>query len=148
MFVDLGRADDLQDWDLKEGDQIAVSGLKTHVGDKTVLLAQSVKSGNNSTKIDRQRQKIEGQVASTHKTKIRGRQHLIAMLKPNGQQDDKLAVDLGPADKLKVEVKEGTKLTFRGVPVKVNNRKLMMAQAVQDQGEWKQIDRRKKSEQT
>lgn len=144
LFVDLGRADKLTKFNLKQGDKITASGHKTRVGDKHVLVAQSLQSGSHQTDISRDRREIKGKVLSTHKAKVRGSQHLIAMVNTERGQG-KVAVDLGPAGKLNMEVRKDTGLTFRGVPVKVKDRKLLMALYVQDdKGQWNQIDRREK----
>lgn len=145
LFVDLGRADRLKKFDLKEGDKITVSGQKTRIGEKQVLIAQSLQAAGQKTEINRDRRQFQGKVVSTRQAKVRGSQHLIAMVDTQrGQNKNKVAVDLGPANKLNMKVQEGTGLTFRGVPVKVKDRKMLLALYVQDNnGQWKQIDRRK-----
>ena len=86
---------------------------------------------------------MKGKVISTRRARVRGKQHLIAMM-TGARGEGKIAVDLGPADQLDVKVGEGAGITFRGVPIKVKDRKMLMALHIKDdRGKWKQIDRRR-----
>ena len=53
----------------------------------------------------------------------------------------KIAVDLGPADRLKADVKEGSTLTFSGFSVKLKDRAVVVAQSVQSGDQTVQINR-------
>ena len=139
-FVDLGPANELKELNLNKGDKIAVAGPKAPVGKTSILIAQQVQSGNREIDVHRQNRQIDGKVASTHESKIRGKQHLIAMVETGKSR--KVAVDLGVADKLDTQIQQGAELSFNGVPVKVKDRKLIVADEVIQDGERIKIDRR------
>ncbi|HEV7300649.1 MAG TPA: hypothetical protein VGN72_14890 [Tepidisphaeraceae bacterium] len=145
MIVDLGRADAIKDLNLKLGNEITVRGPKAQVGKQSIVLARSLEAQGQTKQINRQGRQLEGKVLSTHKAKIRGTQHLIAMVDAQRQGNDKrskVAVDLGPADKLKMDISKDASITFTAVPVKVQDKRLLFAQSVTMNGNTAQIDRR------
>jgi len=139
VFADLGKTSDVNPLGLKSGDQITVSGPMTKAGEFNVLLASSFETNGQSHQVDRQRRQITGTVQDTHRAKVRGRENLIAMIKTSDGQ--KMAVDLGPADQLGQQPTKGSSLTFTGVPVKVKDKLLVMAQSVKTGGQTRTIDR-------
>ena len=140
VLVDLGRADDLNDLKLKKGDQVTTQGLLAMVGNKQIVLARQLNANSKEMDIDRKGRTVKGKVTGTHQSKVRGLERLIAIVEvePNG---DKMSVDLGPADKLSFQVKKGLELTFTGVPVKVKDKRLLIAQTVEHDGKTIQIAR-------
>lgn len=126
--VDLGKVKDLQSLNLKEGDQISVKGLMSKVGKKTVVMARLINAAGKQMEISRERNKITGKIVDSHKVKIRGIEHQMAMV--NVPSRGKVVVDLGAADKFKMDISKGKKLTFSGLPVKVKGKALIMAQSV------------------
>lgn len=142
LIIDLGNADDLKDVNPKLGDKITVKGPKAQVGKQAVVLAKSVEMNGQTKQINRDPRSITGKVLSTHKAKIRGREHLMAMVETT-QKDkaQKIAVDLGPADRLKMDVNKGSSLTFSGFPVKVKDKSLMVARSVKKDDQFVQINR-------
>ena len=146
VVADLGNADDLRDVNPKLGDQITVKGPKAQVGKQTVILAKSVELKGQTKQINRTPRSITGKILSTHKAKVRGREHLMAMVETT-QQDKarKIAVDLGPSDRLKTEISKGSSLTFSGFPVKVKDRTLMVAQSIKKDDHFVQINRQPSS---
>ena len=145
LVADLGKSSDLQSLNLKQGDKLTIKGPKSQVGDKHVVMARSIEKDGQTTQINRQGKQMQGKVLNTHKTQIRGREHLIAMVEMQGQKQDqkagKVAVDLGPSDKLNIDVSQGKSLTFTGVPVKVKDKRLVMARSIQSGDQMVQIDR-------
>ena len=142
LIADLGTADGLKNVNPKLGDKITVKGPKAQVGEQAVILARSVELNGQTTQVNRTPRSITGKVLSTHKTKVRGREHLMAMVETT-QKDKarKIVVDLGPADQLKMDVSKGSSLTFSGFPVKVKDRALVVAQSIQKDDRFVQIDR-------
>jgi hypothetical protein len=69
-----------QNLNLKSGDSITVKGPRSRVGEHSVVLARSIEAGGQTHQIDRQRRQVQGKVLSTHRTSVRGTQHLIAMV--------------------------------------------------------------------
>ena len=144
LVVDLGPVDAVEDLNLRQGENLTVSGHRAKVGDQSVLLATSVKAKDPARQIDRAGRNIEGKVLSTHKAKVRGTEHLMAIVdakREGSDQGSKVAVDLGPANKLQVDVSKGSTLTFTGLPVKVKDRRLVIAQSVKKGDQFVSIDR-------
>jgi len=109
------------------------------VGEQTVVMARSIDAAGKQMEISRERNKITGKIVDSHKVKIRGVEHQMAMVDvPNR---GKVAVDLGAADKLNVDISKGNELTFSGLPVKIKGKALLMAQSVQNGDKVVQIQR-------
>jgi hypothetical protein len=89
--VDLGKVKDLQSLNLKEGDQISVKGLMSKVGKKTVVMARLINAAGKQMEISRERNKITGKIVDSHKVKIRGIEHQMAMV--NVPSRGKVVVD-------------------------------------------------------
>jgi len=142
LFVDLGPANNLEDFDISEGDQISVRGPVTKVGEKKLLVAQQLQVNNNSTKIDRNRRKFTGQVDGIGTINSRGQEHRILRLSTDAGK--RQMVDLGPANKLDVNLSQGDKVTVRGPMTKVNDRKVVLAQTLTHDGDQVEIDRRQR----
>jgi microcompartment protein CcmK/EutM len=144
IAVDLGPAEAIKDAGLKEGEPITVTGPRAHIGDKDVVLARSFECGGKKMEIDRNRRSLTGKVLSTHKTKkIRGREHLMAMVEVSKDgKANKIAVDLGPAEALGMEVAKDSTLTFSGFPIKVKDKPMVLAQSIKNGDKTVQINRR------
>ncbi len=142
LYVDLGPASNLNDFDISEGDQISVRGPVTKVGDKKLLIAQQLQANNNSTTIDRNRRKFTGQVDGIRTVNSRGQQHSILLLSTDAGK--RQVVDLGPANKLDADLNQGDKVTVRGPLTKVNDRKVVLAQTLTHDGDQSKIDRRQR----
>lgn len=140
VLVDVGSAKKLKEVELKKGQQLHVSGPRSELNGQALLLAHSMELEGKSITVDRNRSEIKGVVKTTKKAKVRGSEHLIAMISRDGK-DSTVAVDFGPANELRDTLKEGNKVSFRGLPIKVNDAKLMFAVAVKRDGKWQTIDR-------
>lgn len=130
--MDLGRAKSLQSQPEK-GSQLQATGKMMKVGDKQVLLATRAKFGGQDHNISRQGQEYTGTVTSTRRAKVRGQEHLIAELKT--QQGKKFIADLGPASNVASKVSDGAKLTVTGVPVELKDRRVLVARAIEKDGQ-------------
>ncbi|MFN2427250.1 MAG: hypothetical protein ABR587_12475, partial [Candidatus Binatia bacterium] len=89
MLVDLGRASDLASMNLKNGDTITVTGPRSKIGDKAILLAQELRFKEQNKQISRERREFRATVVSTRRVKVRGADHLLAIVdtnKPVGAQ--------------------------------------------------------------
>ena len=141
IIVDLGRAEDLKDVNPKLGDTITAKGPRAKVGEKSVLLAGSIEVNGKTTQINRTGRTFSGKVLNTHKAKVRNQQHQMAIIEAQRQgKTQKIAVDLDPADRLKMDIK-GETLTFTGYPVKVKDRVPVVARSVQQGEQIAQINR-------
>ncbi|MHB8866601.1 MAG: hypothetical protein ACYC6N_29935 [Pirellulaceae bacterium] len=142
MIVDLGKADELENIKVDEGTELTVQGPKLQVGKETIMLATSIKHNGETKEVKRDLRSITGKVVSTHKANIRGKEHLMAMVETSQKQKThKIAVDLGPADRLKMDIKKDSELTFNGFPVKVKEKTVIMAQNVQQGDQSVHINR-------
>jgi hypothetical protein len=126
--ADLGKVKDLQSLNLKEGDQISVKGLMSMVGEKMVVMGRSIDAAGKQMEISRERNKITGTILDSRKVTVRGIERQLAMV--DVPKRGKVAVDLGAADKLKMDISKGKELVFSGLPVKFKGKALMMAQSV------------------
>ncbi|MCC7425005.1 MAG: hypothetical protein IT428_32450 [Planctomycetaceae bacterium] len=147
LIADLGSSEDWKDQSPSSGDRITVMGPRVQIGKQWILIARSVEQDGKTTKVKRGSRTLRGEVLSTHRTKtMRDGEHLIAIVQANQKdQKPKIAVDLGPADRLKMDLKRGDTLTFSGYPVKINDRRLMMARTVEDGDKVVHVDRSSKS---
>ncbi len=142
FIVELGPASKLQQLNIAEGDHISVRGPMTKVGDRKVLIAQALRVDGNSQgleKIQRNGQQFRGEVAGTRSSKVRGKKHSFVILA--SANNKKKLVDLGPADDLNVDPKEGDQISITAVPIKVDDRVVLMAQEVRCNGKKCEIDR-------
>lgn len=135
-LVDLGPANRLQEMDIQEGDQISVRGPMTKAGDRRILIAQEIKGPDQSQgakQIQRDGQEFRGRVADTRTKKIRGKQHTFFIL-ASADKDKKMLVDLGATDQLDIDPEQDDQIRVTAVPVKVNDRVVLMAQEVNCKG--------------
>jgi hypothetical protein len=114
---------------VKKGEQITARGPLLNVGDKQVLMSQSAKIGDQpEQQIHRAGQQVQGQISNLKTAKVRGQEHQLAILKlKSGKQ---ALVDLGPADKLNVDLATNDQIQVQGVPVKVKDRLVFLATSV------------------
>jgi hypothetical protein len=142
LIADLGDADDLKDINPKLGDKITVQGPRAQVGKQMIVLANSFEINGKKNQVNRSPRSITGNVVDTHKTKVRGKEHLMAMVEATQQgKTHKIAVDFGPVDQLKMDITKGSTLTFSGFPVKVKDKRMMVAQTVKKDDRVVQINR-------
>lgn len=138
VMVDLGP--NQTGTQLFEGDQVTATGHVLKVGDKQVLVASEASMSNGSIAIDRSGKKYQGTIEKVKAMAVRGTEHTLAKVKT---ADDKtMLVDLGPASNLDRNLEQGAQITVQGVPVKVKDRVMLMAQKIMHDGDKTQIDRR------
>jgi hypothetical protein len=134
---------------VKQGDTIKARGPMLKVGDKQVLVAHTVTIGNQKEQqINRSGQQLSGQITNMKTVNVRGQDHQLAIIKL--QSGKQALVDLGPADKLQAELAANDKIQVSGVPVKVQNRLVFVANSVTKDGNKVNIERtaRKSSQQS
>ncbi|TWT90590.1 hypothetical protein Mal64_09840 [Pseudobythopirellula maris] len=138
--VDLGPKSDLPDFNLKKGSLLTATGPVTKVKDKRVILAQQAKQGDIKHQVDRQPKPIEGAVTDTRDVQVRGEKHRLLVM--TSSDDKKILVDAGQASRLaELDLSEDAKLTVRGVPVKANDRMLVMAESLTQDGKQVSVKR-------
>lgn len=140
LVVDLGSADEARQWNISKGDTITVNGFNSQVGDKMLVIAKSVNVDGKTREISRNGREFTGKIKSTHQTKLNGHEHTFAMV--DAKNNKQCVVDLGPSDKLPMTVREGQQITITGVPIKVNDKTMVMATQIKDNGKMRDIARR------
>ncbi|QDU87728.1 hypothetical protein Pla175_10940 [Pirellulimonas nuda] len=140
VIVDLGPAEKLSSMNIEKGTQLKASGPMARVGDKRVLVAQKASVDGQSKQIERNRQKMSGQIVDTRQFKAGGQQHTAAIVKTG--KEKKVLVDLGPAESLDVDLQNGDQVEVQGAPAKVNDRVMLLADSLRHDGEKVSIDRR------
>ncbi|MGB7327326.1 MAG: hypothetical protein WBD31_20790 [Rubripirellula sp.] len=109
---------------LFKGDALTVFGPITKRGDKEVLVATTLERDGQQRPIERIGRRYTGTVQSTKQAKVKGEQHRMAKLKTD--EGKMLTVDMGHP-KSDQDVKEGSKVTVTGVPVKLGDRVVLIA---------------------
>jgi len=133
IIVDLGPAERWQSQAIKEGDQITATGPVEQIGEKRVLIAESVTVGKQqAVQIARLGPSIEGQIVDVTRAEVKGAEHTLAVV---ATQSDRQIVDLGPTDRLKFKVEPQTKITVQGVPVQFRNHSVVMADRINVNGQ-------------
>ena len=61
-------------------------------------------------------------------------------------KDRKTLVDLGPADRLKIDLQEDDQIEVKGAPAKISDRRILVAQELRHDGETYTITRGKKQQ--
>ena len=125
---------------IKQGETIKARGPMLKVGDKQVLVADVVTIGSQKEQqINRSGQQLSGQITKMKTAKVRGQDHQLAIIKlQSGQQ---ALVDLGQADKLQADLAANDQIQVSGVPVKVQDRLVFLANSVSKDGNKINIER-------
>lgn len=144
LFVDLGPANKLSNFDISEGDRISVRGPISKVGQKQLMIAQELRANNQSTQIERDRRKFTGQVDGVRTIDSRGQKNRLVSLSTDAGK--RMLVDLGPASQLDADLSQGDKVTISGPMAKVKDQKVVLAQLLTHNGEEFEIDRRQQSD--
>ncbi len=132
-IIDIGPVATWKQHPLQVNDSITATGPVERVGDKLILIAETVKVGEaKETVISRSAPKMEGQVVDVTETEVKGKQHMLAVIET---ENSRQLVDLGPVDSLKVKLEPQTKIVVTGVPVQVRNHSIVQAERVSINGQ-------------
>lgn len=123
IWIDLGgHATGVQ---LFEDDEATFYGPMVKRGDKTVLVATAIDLPKHGMyKVERSGSRYTGEVQSTKTATVRGKEHLVVKLKT--KSDKMMTVDMGLASEAK-KPSEGDEVTVTGVPVKIGDRVILIA---------------------
>ncbi|NNC90008.1 MAG: hypothetical protein HKN82_16240 [Akkermansiaceae bacterium] len=138
-LVDLGPSGRIGRLDVSENSRLEVRGPFVTVGDKQLLVAQRATVDGKSTAIERERQTVQGEVAGTRTVTRTGRPHLVAIVATG--KDKKILADLGPAKEIDAELETGDRIEVCGAPVKVGDRRVIMACELRHDGRKVHINR-------
>lgn len=132
-IVDLGPVELWKSHPLKVDDSLTATGPVERVGEKSILIAETVKIGDSKeTVISRSAPKMEGQVVDVTTTEIKGKPHTLAVIESESKRQ---LVDLGPSSNLKVKVEPRAQIVVQGVPVQVRNHSIVQAETVTIDGQ-------------
>lgn len=138
-IIDLGASTQWQSTPVKENDTVTATGPIEQIGDKRVMMADSVVVGQSKqVTITRLSPMIKGEVVDVTQTEVKGKEHTIVVVN-NGS--DRQIVDLGPTPGLKFKVVPQTQLSVRGVPVQVHDHNIIMADSLDVNGQQINIQR-------
>ncbi|QDV40504.1 hypothetical protein Enr13x_03100 [Stieleria neptunia] len=138
LAVDLGPT--TEETSLTKGDQLTASGHPLQVGDKSILVATDASTNDGSVQIDRHGKKYKGTIEKTKTIDIRGVDHTLVKVKTSDGKT--MMVDLGPAKNRQSKLSDGAEITVQGVPLKVNDRVVLMARKITQDGKSTEIHRR------
>jgi len=130
LAVDLGVARSMKDKGVEVGQSIVVVGAVESIGDKDVLVAESVQIGNGETLQISQGMglTLTGEIVDIKNTTVGSSEHYIAVVQVDGERQ---LIDLGPTTTYRVRLEPSTQITVRGVPVRAQNHRVIMADQVQ-----------------
>jgi hypothetical protein len=123
-----------------KGEKIVAHGPAIKVGDKQLIVARKVKIGDADERtILRAGRTISGKISKMKTAKVRGQQHQLVIIDlESGKQ---ALVDLGPKENLPTDLKEGSSIEVTGVPTKIQDRFVFMANSITKGGDRTEIDR-------
>lgn len=141
IVLDLGPAKKIRT-QLDKGDQVTARGIAVRANDQRILIARELKRDGETIQIastrssqnadaERRRQvrsqrSVTGEVMTTRSVSIRGQKRLLANIETD--QGDEVVVDMGPASELNgFRVSKGDELNARGIPVKANDQRVLVA---------------------
>ncbi|MEQ1903802.1 MAG: hypothetical protein ABL888_06435 [Pirellulaceae bacterium] len=142
LAIDLGLADSMKDKNVEVGKSIEATGAMETVGEKQVLVADSVKIGDGE-RIEIAHHNgvhVTGKVVDVKTTTIGSVESYLAIVEVDNQRQ---LVDLGPTATYKVKLLPSTKITLRGIPVRSQDHRVLMAERVELDGEVYTVDRMK-----
>lgn len=140
LAIDLGPANAMQGKQIEVGKSIVAFGAMERIGEKQLLVANSIQIGNGQTmQIDRASGlKIAGSIVDVMNTKIGSQEHYMAVVEAKGERQ---LVDLGPVSTYKVKLQPATQIVVYGVPVRSQKHRIIMADRVQLGKEFITINR-------
>ena len=125
FVVDLGPADRWTEIKIDQGDSINATGPVERFGDKTVLMAETATIGKKEVKIERPLPSITGTVKEVKRFQVNDEEHSIVVVATDkGNQ----LVDLGPAETVKVTISPNEKIVVQGVPVRMHDHQVVLAE--------------------
>ena len=108
------------------------------IGDKEVMLAETAQISSKEVVIARSAPKITGVVLDTTSAEVqKGSHSMIVVKSDNGNQ----LIDLGNADQLDVKLAPQTQIVVWGVPVRMRDHSVILADKIELNGKTYNIKR-------
>lgn len=125
----------------QQGAQLTAKGTLLEWNGKKIFVATSATVDGKQVQVERDTRNLSGTVKKVKEFKSAGKTHKLVLLDLGNDQS--VAVDLGQADKLdsQIQLQEGKKLQVIGLPVKVKDRRLIVAVVLKQDGNQQTIHR-------
>lgn len=124
VVVDLGPADQWSEVKVVDGISIKATGPMERIGERDVMFPESVTIGNKQMRVEHTIPSYSGTILEVKKFKVNDAEHILAVIETsNGNQ----LVDLGPSNAIDVDVVAQEKIAVYGVPVRMQDRQVVMA---------------------
>lgn len=129
LAIDLGPAKEMRKHDVEVGKSIQAVGAMETIGEKQLLVAESVRlSGGETIEIDRSfGVTLTGNILDVQETTIGSTKHYMAIVNVEGESQ---LVDLGPVKSYKVKIQPETEIVIQGLPVRSRDHRVVMANRV------------------
>lgn len=138
IVVDLGPADRFANVRIEASDSITATGPMERIGEKDVLMADSVIIAEKEIRIERPMPSYTGTVRDVKQIDVNNVKHSMVVVETSAGNQ---LVDLGPVDALKVTVAPQSKIVVYGVPVKSHDHKVVMASRIDLDGKTHSVVR-------
>lgn len=133
VAIDVGPADAIRGRNVEVGATIAATGPKEMIGEKNVIIAERLRVNGKLIEIQRPHgTQVDGVVLDVKTTSVGDGDHYFAILESDGERH---LVDLGPTTSYDMTLAPSTKVTVRGIPVRVQENRVLMATQVQVGGQ-------------
>lgn len=151
VMVNLGPKARLSDMDLRRGDQIRVQGRVGTINGKNVLMAKSVRSGNQTHNIARQGQlfdsprdrsaSIQGEIEQVKQFNMKGQQDAHNLARIRMQDGQSVVVNLGPKRNLRdLQLSEGDRVTIQGRRGKIDGKTVVLAEQIRSNNQTARVN--------
>ncbi len=137
--IDLGPVSNLENTKINEGQAIEASGPIMRIGEKEVLVAESAKISGKEIVISRSGQPLAGVILDKLAVDVQNGAHSMVVVKT--AEDGNRLVDLGDSNKLKAKLEPQTQIVVWGVPVRMRDQTVLLAERVQLNGQTYEITR-------
>lgn len=144
--VDLGRADQVQRFDIQEGDRIAVWGTRSRINDRPVLSARRIQTENEQFTVGRERdrnlKRVRGQIANLRTARFRGQDQQFRVAQIELNDGDTETVILGPQERLgNLNLQQGDDVRLLVRPGRLNDESVLIAEQVRANERTVRIER-------
>lgn len=136
----LGTESQLARLNLETGSRITVKGHRGHVNDKSMLIANTIESGDQNVTIDipvsRHLKRAQGEVISTRTVTFQGASEPFVVAEVELASGKRQTVNLGPESRIaRLDLEQGDRIQLLVRPGQVDGKAAMIAEQVRADGE-------------
>lgn len=130
IAIDAGPFDELRGSEISVGTSVAATGPVERIGEKQVLIADSLRvQGSQPITIRRSIGiPLSGQIVDVKTTRVDNSDHYFAVVE---SESGRHLVDFGPTSSYKMDITPSSAVSIRGIPVQVQQNQVMMATQVE-----------------